>query len=561
LPVVLYTVFLLPIEDDFFVSLSSSVHLHWYGFEDPQSGIEHFEACIGTKAGECDIEPKFNCLLQSNILKTGLKLPANKNLYATVVAFNNVGMKVEQSADAFRVDDSPPSIVSRPSFILDYKNIQGFWVQWDPSLLGIKWEFKDNESPIIEHTVTVKTHHEGHTPVENVQLGNQNSLNISLDAHNWLKSGDKYYVVVTSCNAARHCSSARSPALLIDSSPPHLGGFRPPLTWKTHRNQNASSVNLTWYGFHDPESEIKKYFLSVSRSYNGNELTNGEVVVVNNLTGDFQQTRIKLREKLKRHDMLILSIWAQNNAGLNSSIARVSVHALSTSVKSDSNEGLLELEKHSCEAHYCNKDCTCAVIGKPCTKSTRDNKCTVLNTTDVIQRNMQTLNVYGGQKSHPQHISASSACLSGHWKFNNSSKKVSRFEWSMGLRNQPIGEGVFDLKNEIPWRDVGLRQEVVHCLTSNQTLLHGQEYVIYVRAWFSSDLSAIFNSKPMKIDQTPPKVGRGKYIKDSNAACKRDFDFIDWMDTITACWDNVFNERQSHITHYFVSLGTSPKGK
>ena len=427
--------------------------------------------------------------------------------------------------------------------------------------MGITWEFKDDESPIIDHTVTVKTHHEGHTPVENVQLGNQNSLNISLDANNWLKSGDKYYVVVTSCNAARHCSSARSPALLIDSSPPHLGGFRPPLTWKTRTDENVSEVNLTWYGFHDQESGIKKYFITVSHSYSGNELTNGELDVVSNSTDALKQTEVKLSDKLNRDDMLILSIWAQNYAGLNSSIARVSVQALSTSTKPDSNEGILELEKHSCDAHYCNKDCTCAVIGKPCIQSTSVHNCTVLNTTFVKQQDLPTITVFGGLNTYPQQITASSACLSGHWILDGNSDLVSRFEWSMGLVNQPIGEGVFDIKNEIPWRDVGLRQETVHCLTSNISLLHDHEYIIYIRAWYSSDQSAIYTSRPIQIDQTPPAVRRGKYIKDSNTACTLDFDFIDWVDTITACWDNVFSEQQSEIENYFVSLGTSPMGK
>ena len=82
-----------------------------------------------------------------------------------------------------------------------------------------------------------------------------------------------------------------------------------------------------------------------------------------------------------------------------------------------------------------------------------------------------------------------------------------------------------------------------------------------MRVWYTSDQHAIFTSEPIRVDQTAPAVGKGKIISDSNPTCGSDLDFINWVDTITACWENVFSEQQTNITHYVVSLGTSDGGE
>jgi hypothetical protein len=87
----------------------------------------------------------------------------------------------------------------------------------------------------------------------------------------------------------------------------------------------------------------------------------------------------------------------------------------------------------------------------------------------------------------------------------------------MGLHSQQVGEGIFDLKNENPWHDVGLQSKIVHCLPVNRSLIALEKYVIYVRAWFSSDNYATFYSAPILVDHPPPSLlrGNGKCIADS----------------------------------------------
>ncbi|XP_053376618.1 uncharacterized protein LOC123534121 [Mercenaria mercenaria] len=547
-----------------YLSHTSSLHVHWTGFEDPQSSIDYYQMCIGTSRQACNILSNVNCLLQSNIVKTGLSLPNDTDLYATVIAYNRVGMNVSKTSDSFRIDDTPPYLSVKPNFLLKYKSIPGSIGQWEKSLISIYWEFYDKESPITSHEVSLITHHEGHTPVENIHLGSQNELTINLNDINWLHNGDKYFVAVTACNQAGLCTTSHSDSHLIDSTPPHIGGFKQPMFWENFKDSNGkfkSNLTLTWYGFYDQESGISKYYITASRTYSGNELTNGVSVVAASNRSTEHVHSLFATELIEPDDLIVLSIWAENNVGLNSSVARISVNALSFSRSTEQKpmKGVLELEKHSCDIHFCTKDCTCAIIGKPCAQAKVNTSCNSINSSSkdtLIPR----VEVYGGLNEEHVNITASSACLTGIWTIdrqNSSSMDILRFEWSVGLLNQPVGEGVFDLKHEIPWKDIGLGNSFVHCLPTNRSLIHSRKYVIYVRAWLTFEKYVVYKSNPILIDQTPPAIKRGRFIIDSNELCIDDFDIINWMNTITACWKGVFSDQQGQIIYYTVSLGTS----
>ncbi|KAH3802480.1 hypothetical protein DPMN_156158 [Dreissena polymorpha] len=545
---------------DKYLGHRSSIRINWQGFEDPQSDIDHFEVCVSTPKGDCDVVGLSNRLLHTSIIISNITLPINISLIATVWAFNGVGMIAAKASDMFIIDDTPPVVLKAPNFLLKYNSANGKPLQWEKSILRLEWEFKDDISPIVRHEICLKTHHEGHTPVERLVLGSERHVTVSLDGTNWLNDGDKYYAIVTSCNAAGLCFSERTSDLLIDSTPPHLGGFKPPLTWTNNNNalgNKVTNVTLTWYGFHDQESGIENYYVTVSRSYSFSEISNGVIKIKNSNQNESVQTSFVLTESITPDESIILSIWAQNNVGLNSSVARVTVNVLS---ETPSNEiGILEIEKHSCDIHFCNKECTCAVIDRPCVEVNTNVTCTDIARTDTQNQNLRTYDIFGGLAGEILNVSASSACLSGHWLQTNrgsTAEIMHRFEWSIGVHGYVIGEGVYDLKLENPWTDVGQRLEFIHCLPLNRSLVHEERYVVYVRAWYSESTYTVFKSAPIMIDQTPPNVRRGRYIREGN--CLQDFDFIDWTDEIMACWDDVFVEPQSFIDHFSVSLGTLP---
>ncbi|KAH3774471.1 hypothetical protein DPMN_175853 [Dreissena polymorpha] len=114
--------------------------------------------------------------------------------------------------------------------------------------------FDDDESPVVRHEIALKTHHEGHTPMEHLVLGSKRQVTIALDGNNWLHDGYSYYATVIGCNASGHCFSSRTPDLHVDSTPPHLAGFKTPMTWNKIRDNRGiaiTNVSLTWYGFYD----------------------------------------------------------------------------------------------------------------------------------------------------------------------------------------------------------------------------------------------------------------------------------------------------------------------
>ncbi|KAH3709960.1 hypothetical protein DPMN_069426 [Dreissena polymorpha] len=156
-------------------------------------------------------------------------------------------------------------------------------------------------------------------------------------------------------------------------------------------------------------------------------------------------------------------------------------------------------------------------------------------------------------------MSASSACITGHWFSNFSGiipEHVQRFEWSIGIIGQGIGGGVFDLKVESPWTDIGMRTEFIYCLPANRSFIHDEQYVIYLNAWYDQDTYMVFQSTPILFDFTPPTVRTGRYIREGT--CTEDMDFISWTDHIIVCWDGVFSEQQTGLQYYEVSLGSQP---
>ncbi|KAH3708881.1 hypothetical protein DPMN_068340 [Dreissena polymorpha] len=429
-------------------------------------------------------------------------------------------------------------------------------ISFDRSKLHVAWKFEDRESSIVQHILTLKTHHEGHTPLENIILGQDHSFAITLENNNWLHNGDRYWVVVTCCNAAGLCTSANSSDVLMDSTPPHTGGFLPPLNWNNIGASGGalSNVTLSWYGFLDQESGIDNYYITASRSFSGQELTNGVLSFRANNLQEPISVNFLSNLYIFPNDKLILTIWAQNFAGLNSSVAKLTVVAQSDTQTDNISEqfGFLSIEKHSCDIHYCDSTCTCGIFNKPCTDYVA-NKCAANSTFDT--------NIHVSFISE-NGIIDSGACLAVQWNLTDVKQGtlIERFEWSVGVTDSAIGYGIFDLKLEEPWLDVNLNTKGVYCLQNGKTLGHGVHYTAYVKVWYGSDRYMIYSSDPIIVDHTPPSVRQRYFVKDSTHDCAKDLDFIDWTNTITACWDGVFLEQQGAITGYYVSLGTVING-
>ncbi|XP_033746935.1 uncharacterized protein LOC117332160 [Pecten maximus] len=539
---------------------ANSIQVQWFGFVDVESGIQNYEVCVRhTNNSECDILSFINVFL-SNTMTHPVRLPRSVSLTVEVRAYNPLNMSTKSVSDSFIVDTTPPVLVTSPVLGVENRSSNVVTVQTDPSVIMLKWKFADEESPIVKQMISVRTHEDGHTPIKTIYLSGETAHTITLDPNNWMRSGDTYTAIVTACNEAGLCTSSKSNELLVDSTPPHLGGFKEPLHWhiSSYSQETLSFVNLTLYGFKDIESGIKSYYVTVGDTYSGSEISDGVLTFLpSGSDGESEEIQLILTEHIQQGQHLILSLWAENNAGLLSNTGKVTVTAIVSS--NMRTFGYLEILKHSCDAHYCNKECTCAVISQKCHEVDVDVDCKENNQTDDYDVKIDI--PFDGQYNHQEFL-ATSACISANWIVTGiRGQDIKRMEWSMGQLGMPVGTGVFDPLLENQWHDVGKGTYVTHCLLRGNHLLHNTKYVVYVRAWTSTSDYTVFTSHPAHIDNTYPSVRKGKYITENQKrTCSYDVDFTTTLDTVTACWTGVFTDPQSGIRTHQVALGTIPGG-
>lgn len=521
---------------------------------DSHSDISHFEWCLGTSPGHCQLVNFEDVMLSNRVTKTGLQLPSSTDLYFTLRAFNRVGLSTVRTSAKFQVDVSPPVLIQKPEFITRYHGlslVQG--TQFDNSLITVQWRFQDLESSIVKHHVVLELTGNGHVVFKNKEIGSQTHITITSPNSTFLRDGDSYVAKITSCNGAGLCITAKSAKLLVDSSPPSLGGFMNPMSW--HNTENVTMVSLAWYGFTDIESGVQKYLISVSESYSGDELSNGLISVEH--SNNFQQTlSLNLSKKLDSNDIIVLTVAGINKVGLQSAVGKVSVILVPNN--SNKTRGFLALQRYSCVSHYCSNDCTCAVIGKKCINKI-NAQCTELQN---VTKTMLNISVHFGLYPLSSGMTASSSCLSGFWeKVRELKRTVMRYEWSVGESGEIPGSGIFDPTKEVVWNDVGISQTIVYCLPHNKRLHHSHRYTLYVKAWVSESEFVVFSSKPILVDITPPQARRGHSVIESEDSCVSDIDFIQTSKKFSVCWKDLFSEGQGKIVSYEFSGGTRPFGK
>ena len=238
-------------------------------------------------------------------------------------------------------------------------------------------------------------------------------LTLTLDKSSLLTDGDSHWVAVSACNAAHLCIIATSDVIAIDSTPPVTGTFLSPLLW-SRRNSPAradvmTTVEVRWRAFSDAESGVTRYELMAGREYNGEELSGGRVQVQHddNATGT-QQHRLQVNGMLYAGDVIHLSLLAVNAFGLPSPVVRMAFRCLLHDANGTS--GSLVLIRHSCEASYCTKECTCAAAGQVC--KTNTSACVELSASDPTLASFQVL-PYMGTPHGPQSLNPSATSTQG----------------------------------------------------------------------------------------------------------------------------------------------------
>ncbi|XP_062573120.1 uncharacterized protein LOC134235054 [Saccostrea cucullata] len=531
-----------------YISHRNSISAQWIGFQDPHSDLDHFEFCLSKKNYSCDITSFENVLLTNRITKSGVSLPIGTNLYVILRAYNRVGLYTQRFSEKFRVDTSPPLEVEKAG-IDNSQFSYRHGTQYEPSIIIVRWNFSELESHIESNEIILKSHSSGRTVQDQIIYGNENNMTIKLSEEDRLRDGDAYSVLVSCCNAAGLCTQSKSDLVLVDSSPPQIGGFRNPMKW--NNVGNATLIQLLWYGFTDFESGVEQYGLAISSSFTGSELSGG-IVYINHIDKEIQELSINLTQKISDSDSIILSVFAINKVGLRSKTARATVILFSETV--NRTNGFLKIQRYLCRSHTCNFDCTCSVLGQKCRLNGDQNACIKAHNNSVLR------SVSFGRFNAQIDVTLSSSCMFSFWTIY-SKTYFQRFEWSIGVQHESVGAGVFNKDVESIWKDNGIFKNVTFCLKNGQSFKHDEYYVFYIRVWLSESEYEEIISKPVLVDTTPPGIRRGKSMRESRQSCiQDDIDYLNSTQDFLICWNGVFTESGAKIEKYILSGGSIPYG-
>ena len=375
---------------------------------------------------------------------------------------------------------------------------------------------------------------------------------------------------VAACNGAGLCSVASTGENCIDSTRPIHGElFEPypiaggeydyvnwlhanPMTW------TSNSVTLYLSGYSDPQSGLAAYYVKFGTTFGGGELS--PTVEVPEANPKLVQHTFNLDNALTADSKLYVTIWVKNNNGQLSHVDHVSFDAVQNTP--DPSRGVLYEEKHSCEVHTCNADCTCAHRGLRCIHKLHSNP----TCSEVDSRVALTLNDGWGEVD--EDVTGNANCLKSWWDIPDPpATAILRFEWTFGIMipdpgPSVPGDGIFDIINERVWYDINELQWAIHCLDVGVRLEHMATYLSYVKVWYSDFEYSLHISDGIKVDLVAPQIRTGGVLTDmSEAGETDDLDFTTVGDQLHSVWDNIFNEADSPMVISEYAYGTSPGGK
>ncbi|XP_071123054.1 uncharacterized protein [Mytilus edulis] len=602
--------------DTEYQSMTTYISAKWYGFDDPQSGLEKYAWRAGTTKGGTDIIPATVLHLTETaaIYNTSLGLPLNQRIFVTVRAYNKVGLWSESTSNGFLVDTSAPVITKTPTFSADF-GIKELTQVYRTSM-KVEWTVDDDESFIKRQFLSVKSHIGGEFMLSSQSVNGiaRSYVFSGLDLHD----GVTYYVTLISCNSAEICVTSTSPGMFVDSTPPSRGMFAittdhaadPELlrhaTGWMFWSQRA--VNLAWLGFSDLHSDIDHYKVAVGSIYMGQDLsenTDDKYYHTNTNTDHGDEGKVQLfkveTKTLTNYDTLYISVWAVNGVGIRSKL----VHSAFSKVPG----GPLDLIRR-CDAMSCDGHCVCAPQDQKCPLNPSLGSCNDVSTSKYIKdmfvmmyqqvsisrscdghcvcapqdqkcplnpslgscndvstnnnNNLLLVRDSNGYSSSDQAVTASDNILRGIWLVSQvQGMKPLWYEWSVGYTQFDFPSGIYDPVEEKVWQDGGQLKDCIFSTKPGDKLGNTLTYSVFVRIWYSEDQYAVFKSNGIVVMGQAPVLAsvRGKtVIEKIRGTTVKDTDFMQIGRPITFDWSSKFLEYETTIEKYNIYLSTFPGG-
>ncbi|VDI13269.1 Hypothetical predicted protein, partial [Mytilus galloprovincialis] len=553
--------------DMHYQALRSYIACQWYGFIDPQSGIDYLSWRAGTKSGSDDIVPSTDIPITNPIVHLNLTayLPLQKRIFVTVRVYNKAGLFSEASSNGFIVDVTPPIFFENPFLVHDFGSFYKDSIVFR-STFKVKWKVGDKDSYIDRQYISIGCHIGGNFSSSSIQLnGIVREYTFSrLDLHD----GVKYTVHLIACNRAKLCTESKSDPILVDSSPPTPGMFA---INTDHVSKLGRMIDgwmiwseyklwLSWLGFTDLHTGIEKYLVNVGSKYmqsDINKVRGSPEVFLHNESGidkgdeGFVQTFSIETVSLSPFEHIYVSVWAVNKVGLSSPM----IHSQFRLVPGGSLELVRRCTAKTCLGHcVCStQDGRCALEDKQCHDVSKENPNNVIGVYDVT--NLHDVPLYDIQ------YTPSVFELMARWQvIQVHGLPPLWYEWSLGLSSNDEPEGVFDNDNDVIWRHAGQTKQA---FLSRKQLREFVAYSFFVRAWFSDNTYAVFKTNGVTILSTPLAISKLKgstVCEQRPGHWKKDIDFIRPGFPFAIKWSNIFIDADEIIERFNIYLSTFPGG-
>ncbi|CAC5414424.1 unnamed protein product [Mytilus coruscus] len=545
-------------------SLRSYISAKWYGFQDPQSGIEKYVWRAGTTNDGDDVMAPVELHITQVAAVPNLSplLPVGKTIYITVRAYNRAGLWSEASSNGFKVDDTSP-VVTGPTFPENF-GVNGL-TQIYRTTMKVEWTAEDTESHIERQYLSVKSHIGGQFELSSVHVNGivRNYIFTNLRLHD----GVTYYVTLIACNGAQLCTTSVSNGMFVDTTPPSRGMFAVNTEHAAnltrhedgHMTWSSRALYLAWLGFSDIHSGIDYYHVTVGSGYLKDDLTDDTSTkygYTTTGTDHSDEGYIQLNTvptlNLILYDTVYVTVWAVNGVGLRSAM----IHSAFNKIAG----GSLELVRR-CVTFSCIGHCVCAPQDQKCpyNPSLTCNSVTDSNPNDLIV-------VYdvNGYSLVDQEITSSDTVLRGYWQFIMRQGIAPQwFEWSVGYSSGNSPDGIYSSAEDRVWHDAAQLTSATYSSEYEFYLTNGQDYSFFVRLWYDGTTFADFKTNGIMIStgNLALATAGGKAVTEKVTGTNiKDADFVRQGRPMTFDWDEKFVNAATLIKEFRIYISTFPGG-
>lgn len=399
---------------------------------------------------------------------------------------NAVGLKSIKWTDGVTIDNTPPEV----------SNLK---LAFDPErdLLKVEWSVSDRESGVKSVSWGLGTT-PGTNDIKNFSDVSPSVTNISISSVSF-QQGSTCFLNIFAVNKGGLSSKSSSNTIIIDRSAPSPGivaahhVFLRSYDQSSNKLSNSSFV-VTWTGFTDPESGIKKTSWAIGTDcqklkQDGDNLYT-EVVADDSVGGVIIEN-----QTLMENETYFVSVRVTNGAGLH---------------RTDCSPGML------------------VILGKLSAGVVSDGPFSSENDID---------------------FQLDDRAIWAHWRgFKDPTFSISRYDWC--IRDLPPNASGLEA---CAWPFI----EVHHLKTKasrlhNLTLLHGKKYYVTVKAENVRGDTVMSSSDGVIIDRTPP-VAKSIQISPSSG---EETLFLTSPSAPVVTWS--IDDPESGISHFIVHVGSFP---